>query len=191
MAGYRQHPHRGFSLVEVLFALVVLSVAVGGLAQLFTVAARTTARARETTYAAVLAQQKMEQLRGLAYGFDPVGRPVTDTDSDIAVLPELPGGGVGLQPSPPGALAANTIGYVDYVDARGGLLGGGGAVAPRGTAYIRRWSIEPLPSSGNTIVIQVLVTRARPRDAANDRPRPLGRLPGEVRIVSVKTRKAP
>jgi hypothetical protein len=177
--------------VELLFALAVLSATLAGLAQLFTVAARTNARARTTTYAAVLAQQKMEQLRGLAYGFDPLGRAVTDTGTDVTVQPELPDGGVGLQPSPPGALAQNTAGYVDYVDARGASLGGGAAVPPAGTAYIRRWSIEPLPSSSNVIVLQVIVTRVRSRAAADNRIAPVGRLPEEARIISVKTRKAP
>jgi type II secretory pathway pseudopilin PulG len=177
--------------VEVLFALAVLSVALTGLAHLFTVAARTNARARATTYAAVLAQQKMEQLRGLAYGFDPLGRAMTDVETDITVQPEVPTGGAGLQPSPPGALAQNTVGYVDYVDATGVWLGGGAAAPPAGTAYIRRWSVEPLPSSANAIVLQVVVTRPRSRAAADGRIGAVGRLPEEARILSVKTRKAP
>jgi prepilin-type N-terminal cleavage/methylation domain-containing protein len=190
LAGHTQRLQRGFSLVEVLFALVVLSVAVSGLAHLFTVAASTNARARATTYAAVLAQQKMEQLRSLAYGFEPGGGAVTDVETDITVQPELPAGGAGLQSSPPGALTDNTVGYVDYVDASGTSLGGAAAVPPSGTAYIRRWSVEPLPSSVNTMVLQVLVMRARPRDAAN-RIGPGGRSAEEARLVSVKTRKAP
>ena len=191
MAGHTQHRQRGFSLVEVLFALVVLSVAVSGLAHLFTVAAYTNARARATTYAAVLAQQKMEQLRGLAYGFEPGGGAVTDVDTDLTVQPELPAGGAGLRSSPPGALAANTVGYVDYVDAGGASLGGAAAVPPPGTAYVRRWSVEPLPSSANTVVLQVLVKRARPGDAADNRIGPGGRSAEQTRLVSVKTRKAP
>jgi len=191
LAGHRQRPQRGFSLVEVLFALVVLSVAVSGLAHLFTVAAYTNARARATTYAAVLAQQKMEQLRGLAYGFEPGGGAVTDVETDITVQPELPAGGAGLQSSPPGALADNTVGYVDYVDASGASLGGAAAVPPPGAAYVRRWSVESLPSSANTMVLQVLVMRARPRDAADNRISPSGRSAEESRLVSVKTRKAP
>jgi len=195
LAGHTQRPQRGFSLVEVLFALVVLSVAVSGLAHLFTVAAYTNARAHATTYAAVLAQQKMEQLRGLAYGFDPSGVPVTDVDTDITVQPELPSGGAGLQSSPPGALAADTVGYVDYVDASGATLGGVAAGPPPGTAYIRRWSVEPLPSSANTMVLQVLVMRAGPRDADDNRAdnrNVQGRRSAEqARLVSVKTRKAP
>jgi prepilin-type N-terminal cleavage/methylation domain-containing protein len=191
LAGHTQRPQRGFSLVEVLFALVVLSVAVTGLAHLFTVAAYTNARARATTYAAVLAQQKMEQLRGLAYGFDPGGGAVTDVDTDITVQPELPGGGAALQSSPAGALGSNTVGYVDYVDASGASLGGIAAVPPPGTAYIRRWSVEPLPSSANAMVLQVLVIRAGPWAAIHNRNVQGGRSPEQARLVSVKTRKAP
>ena len=189
MAGHTLRPQRGFSLVEVLFALVVLSVAVSGLAHLLTVAAYTNMRARATTYAAVLAQQKMEQLRGLAYGFDPGGGAVTDVDTDITVQPEWPRGGAGLQPSPPGVLAADTPGYVDYVDGKGASLGGAAAVPPPGTAYIRRWSVQPLPSSANTLVLQVLVMRAGPRRAADNRIGPGGRPADQAMLVSVKTRK--
>ena len=120
-----------------------------------------------------------------------LGRAVTDIETDITVHPELSEGGAGLQPSPPGALAENTVGYVDYVDANGVSLGGGAAGPPAGTAYIRRWSVEPLPSSSNAIVLQVVVTRLRARAAANNRIGAVGRLPEEARILSVKTRKAP
>jgi len=190
LAGYAAGNHRGFSLLEVLFALAVLSVALAGLAHLFTIATRANASARATTYAVVLAQQKMEQLRGLAYGFDTSGNAVTDLDTDVSVQPELPGLGTGLQPSPHGALAENTVGYVDYVDANGASLGGAAAVPPPGTAYIRRWSVEPLPPGANTIVLQVLVMPARHRGAAAD-PNGVVRLPDEARMMSVKTRKAP
>jgi prepilin-type N-terminal cleavage/methylation domain-containing protein len=169
LAGHTQRLQRGFSLVEVLFALVVLSVAVSGLAHLLTVAAYTNARARATTYAAVLAQQKMEQLRGLAYGFDPGGGAVTDVDTDITAQPELPGGGAGLQSSPPGTLAANTVGYVDYVDASGASLGGAAAVPPPGTTYIRRWSVEAPSVHGQHDGASGLVMRAGARDAADNR----------------------
>src|SRR5262245_14756606 len=133
----------------------------------------------------------MEQLRGLAYGFDPGGGAVTDVDTDITVQPELPGGGAGLQSSPLGVLAANTVGYVDYVDAKGASLGGAAAAPPPGTVYIRRWSVQPLPSNDNMIVLQVLVIRAGARGAADNRIGTGGRPADQARLVSVKTRKAP
>ena len=54
--------------------------------------------------------------------------------------------------------------------------------------YIRRWSVEPLPTNpNNTLILQVLVFLNRDRgdaDAGN-----VARLPEEARLVSVKTRK--
>ena len=167
--------------------MAVLSVALAGLAHLFTLAERANTGARATTYAVVLAQQKMEQLRGLAYGFDTLGNAVTDLDTDVTVQPESPGPGTGLRPSPGGTLGANIVGYVDYVDANGASLGGAAALPPS-TAYIRRWSIEPIAGS-SAIVLQVIVTPARYRGAANG-PNGLVRLPDEARVISVKTRKA-
>ncbi len=57
----------GFSVVEVMVALVVLGLGVLGLANLFPLGSRTQLRDRLTTSAADLAQQKMEQLRLLAW----------------------------------------------------------------------------------------------------------------------------
>ena len=120
----------------------------------------------------MLAQQKMEQLRGLTWGFDVLGLPTTDTTTNLTVVPEAPAGGKGLSPSPEHSLGTNTEGYCDFVDKFGKPLGGG-TTAPAGTAYIRRWSVEPLPTNpNNTIVLQVLVTPLPGRngvDTSSDR----------------------
>jgi hypothetical protein len=147
--------------------------------------------ARTGSYATALAEQKMEQLRGLTYGFDNIGLPLTDLTTDTTQPTEVPLGasGKGLTPSPGGTLNANTDGWVDYIDQFGNILGSG--TSPRmGTVYIRRWSIDPLPTDpNNTIVIQVLVTRSLSRGLA-DQTGSTDRLKDEARIVSVKTRKA-
>jgi type II secretory pathway pseudopilin PulG len=180
---------RGFSLLEVLFATTILIVGVAGLAQLFAMSTKTNTSARATTFAAVLAQQKMEQLRSLTWGFDNAGLPLTDTSTNTTSAVESPTGGRGLTPSPSGTLGANTDGYCDFVDGNGQSMGGGIAPPPS-TVYIRRWSIEPLPTNpNNTIVVQVLVTRHRNRGTA-DTTVGVRRLPDEARIISVKTRKA-
>jgi prepilin-type N-terminal cleavage/methylation domain-containing protein len=180
---------RGFSLVEVLVAMTILAVALTSLAQLFAMSTRANASSRTTTYASLLAQQKMEQLRGLTYGFDNLGLPLTDTVSNVTSVPEQATGGTGLSPSPAGTLRANTSGYCDFLD-RAGVSLGGGTTPPPNTVYIRRWSVEPLPTNpNNTLVLQVLVTRYRDRGAA-DTAVDVKRLPDEARIVSVKTRKA-
>ncbi len=163
----------------------VLATALVALAQLFVVSTTANHRARTTTMASVLAEQKMEQLRGLLWGYDILGLPVSDTTTDLCVVPAAASGGKGLTPSPPGALLNNTPGYVDYLDEHGDWVGTGGT-PPAGAVYTRRWSIEPVPTNpNNTLVLQVLVTRS-PAAIAPGAPRS----PDEARIVSVKTRKS-
>ena len=176
-------------------AVGLLVVALVTLAELFAISTRTNQGARYTTSTAVLAEQKMEQLRGLAWGFDMLGLPLTDLTTNVGAFEATGecaaatgGAAVGLSPSPAGSLATSTDGYVDYVDMNGCGLGGG-ATPPAGTAYIRRWSIEPLPTNpNNTVILQVLVTR-RPNRGAQASADPVMRLPEEARLISVKTRK--
>jgi type II secretory pathway pseudopilin PulG len=185
----RQQSSAGFSLVETMFATGLLATALVAVAQLLAIGTQTNATARDGTLATILAQQKMEQLRGLAWGFDASGLPFSDISTDTAVTPESPTGGKGLQPSPPDTLWRNTNGYVDYLDANGGVLGGGPSV-PRGAMYVRRWSILPLPAAPNdTLVLQVLVRR-RSSDSQSPEGDPgRSRTPDQAQIVSVKTRK--
>ena len=179
----------GFSLIEVMVAMALLATAVVSVAQLFAVSTRSNIGSRNTTYAAVLAEQKIEELRALTWGFDSSGLPVTDTTANTAVTPEEPAGGTGLEPSPASALQENTNGYVDYVDQWGNKVGRGGTDPPANAIYTRRWSIEPLPTNpNNTLILQVLVTRLRNRGAADEGA--VARLPEEARLVTVKTRKA-
>ena len=179
----------GFSLAEVMVATALLATALVTLAQLFAVSTRTNLGSRNTTYAAVLAEQKLEELRALTWGFDSTGLPVTDTTTNTAVNPDEPDGGTGLNPSPTTALQENTNGYVDYVDQWGNKIGRGGATAPTDAIYTRRWSITPLPTNpNNTLVLQVLVTRNFNRGDADEGA--VARLPEEARLVTVKTRKA-
>jgi hypothetical protein len=136
--------------------------------------------ARRVTTTAVLAQQKIEQLRALTWGYDDFGLPISDFTSNIAITPPAPIGGVGLQASTGDTLTTSTQGYVDYLDAYGAWMGNG-TTPPTGAIYVRRWSIEPLPTNpNNTLVFQVLVGRISPTGPPSD----LGRQ------VSLKTRKS-
>jgi type II secretory pathway pseudopilin PulG len=179
---------RGFSIIEVLMATALMVAAVASLAQLFALSTTRNKSAKNTTFAAVLAQQKMEQLRSLTWGFDALGLPTTDTTTDTTKFPET-AGGTGLSPSPVNTLQQNVVGYVDYLDSKGQTLGGASVNPPGSAVYIRRWMVEPLPTNpNNTIVLQVLVTRHRNRGTADSGS--VIRLPDEARIISVKTRKA-
>jgi hypothetical protein len=171
-----------------------MAVALVSLAQLFALSTRNNVSARYSTTATVLAEQKMEQLRGLMWGFDLLGLPLSDFTTNVAAFEATGqcaaangGAAVGLTPSPGNTLAANTDGYVDYVDGNGCGLGGGADI-PAQAVYIRRWSVEPLPTNpNNTVILQILVTRRTDRGVADEGS--VTRLPDEARMVSVKTRK--
>jgi prepilin-type N-terminal cleavage/methylation domain-containing protein len=153
----------GFTLVEVLIALTLLAGSLLVVAQLLSVAARAGDASRETTVATTLAAQKVEQLRSLARGMSPDGTSVDDVESDVAEWPNRPSGGAGLAVSPPGTLADNTPGYVDYLDEAGRWVGSGGS-PPGRAVFARRWSIEPAAAAlPGALVLRVAVwRRARP-----------------------------
>src|SRR5205807_2833368 len=121
----RRAASHGFSLVEVLIALTVLVVAIGTLAGVAVLASRANTAARMTSVATLVAAEKLEQLRALAWGFDASGRPLSDTTTDLTVSPPAAGGGVGLTPSPRDSLTQNTPGYCDFLDAAGRPAGAG------------------------------------------------------------------
>jgi type II secretory pathway pseudopilin PulG len=179
----------GFSLAEVLVSMGLLTTVSLGVAQLFALSTHANYNARGQTSTTAMAEQKMEQLRALTWGFDVDGQglPVTDTTTNLAVEPPTAAGS-GLNPSPASSLDENIAGYVDYLDGNGVYIGTG-TVPPQGSVFIRRWSIQPLPTNpNNTIVLQVFVTSIT--NEGNRNPGPRRRLPGDAVLVSVKTRKA-
>ena len=162
----------GFTLLEVMVALGLLSCALLAVAPLLMVAARATDASRATTVATNLAAQKLEQLRALAWGFDVDGAPVEE-----------------LGPSPPGSLTTNTSGFVDYLDDGGAWVGAGPSPPPQ-AVFIRRWSVETdggaIPTE--TLLLRVVILRRSVPSAATpggDRPW------AEVaRIASARARRA-
>jgi type II secretory pathway pseudopilin PulG len=176
----RRAAERGTTLVEAMVSVVILAVGLIGVAQMFVYSTDTNREARRVTMTSILAQQKIEQLRALTWGFDDFGLSQSDYTSDVTVTPPTSTGGIGLQPSPPGTLTTSTTGYVDYLDAYGGWVGTGTAPPP-GAIYIRRWSVEPLPTNpNNTLVFQVVVERVAPTRPESE----------QARQVSLKTRKS-
>jgi Tfp pilus assembly protein PilV len=157
---HRLAPARGFTLLEVLVATALLFVAIAALAGLSIMATRANAAARTTTFTSLLAAQKMEEL--------------------------LAGNGADLSPSPADALTRNAPGYCDFLDAAGRSLGGGSS-PPAQSAFVRRWSLEPLPSSPvHALALQVLVIRVGSNQADTGRAGP-----DEAAFVSVRTRGQP
>lgn len=171
-------------------SLAILAFATLSVGQLFAVATNANFASKGQTSTAILAVQKMEQLKALTWGFDQssanLGLPVSDTSTDVS-QPTPTGAGHGLDPSPAGTLDTNVNGYADYLDIDGTWVGNG-AVPPANAFYIRRWAVTPLPTNpNNTLVLQVHVTTVK--QAALNQPgqRRWGQ---DTHLVSVKTRKA-
>jgi prepilin-type N-terminal cleavage/methylation domain-containing protein len=191
LAAFESTKDAGFSLVEVLIALLLLTIVSLGVIGAFGTAVTATSSARSQTSTSTLAEQKLEQLRSLTWGFDNSGQnlPVSDTTTDLSQSPPT-NTGQGLNPSPLGTLEANTGGYVDFLDARGTWVGTG-TTPPGNAVYIRRWSVQPLPTNpNNTLILQVLVTPVAREAKIQGVGGPRRRYPNDALIASVKTRKA-
>lgn len=161
----------GSTLVEALVAMLVLTTGLLAMAELVRLAVASNARARRGSVSAIVAAQKIEELRSLSWEFDLSGAAVSDP---------------GLRASP-WSLRQNTPGFVDHVDGRGAVVGDG-VQAPASAVYTRRWSIEPLPNGGEHVVLlQVLVTGTQ--DASNGDRGSVSRRPGDARLATIKTRK--
>ena len=130
---------RGFTLLETVVATGILITALAGLVHLLALSVRFTRESGDAAVALVAAQDKLEALRALQYGFDDSGAAVTDAR---------------LQPSPSSSLDADTAPYVDWLDGSGAPTGGDGAV------LARRWRVTPI--DGRTpaaIAVEVCVFR--------------------------------
>jgi prepilin-type N-terminal cleavage/methylation domain-containing protein len=182
---------RGFSLIEVVISMGLLTAVSLGVAQLFALTTRANLIAKGQTSTTAMAEQKLEQLRGLTWGFDLEGQglPLSDTTTNLAVYPPAHNGS-GLNPSPSDSLEENTPGFVDFVDGSGTWVGTG-TTPPASAVYIRRWSIQPLPTNpNNTLVIQVLVTPVASESARLESTFSRTRMVGDALLVTVRTRKA-
>lgn len=153
----------GMALIETIIALGVLLTVATGVMALAAISMTTTEnqghlQARTAEYA----QDKMEQLLGLAY---------CDATSDTTILPASSAGGTGLAGCAPPLVNPQTgtggvggssdpanpvAGYVDYLDTAGNLVVAAGGGAPAGWYYIRVWQVS-LPA-GTTNLKQIAVT---------------------------------
>lgn len=173
----------GFALLEVLItAVLVVSVAASA-SHVIAITVRASHGARVRTMTTLLAAEKMEQLRSLAWTHVTTSVPAismssSDVTTDLSRDPATDSG-PGLLPSPAGTLDANIADYFDYLDA-GGRWAGRDESPPPSSVYIRRWAVEPLASDPeNILVFRIIVA---PRDggmASSD----------AARLVSIEARK--
>ena len=182
MGGRRPQGESGFTIAEVLIAMMLIAVAALGVAEVFGAALQSARAARTRTDATRLASQKMEQLLSLTWRFDPSGLGLreSDTTSDVSYDPPQTGGSE-LGPTPVGTLDANMPAYADFLDAAGRSVGRG-AIVPSTAVYVRRWRVAPLGSDPlDTVVIQVLVRAVSAASAS---------AAADVVLTTVRTRKA-
>jgi prepilin-type N-terminal cleavage/methylation domain-containing protein len=177
--------NRGLTLVEVLIATTLFTVAALAAAHLLVWASRALWSTGAQTLALAAAQAKLEQLQSLAWRFDGTGNRVSDLATDLSSQP-ITGGGPGLSPSPANALFESLAGYADYLDGEGQWVGQG-SQAPAGAVYVRRWAVRPLAGGAeDTLVLQVLV--APLANSANARQQTSGRAAGEALLTTARTR---
>ncbi len=125
MAGIKKlRCQRGFSLIEVLIALVILAVGLLGLALFQTTAIKGNAIAAKWTVATELAQDKLERFRHVNWD-----------NASIASSSST-----GITTGPPA--------QPNYANLPGG--GAGDNTIVRGTQYYRVWYVNPTPSATNT-----------------------------------------
>lgn len=133
---------RGFTLVETLIATGLLVTAMAGLAQLLALSVRFTRDSIQFGVALAGAQDQLEAVRALRFGYDEGGQIVTDPR---------------LTPSPIASLTEDVEGYVDWLDGSGTVLPDG-----HGAEYVRRWRITAIAADEpEAIAIDVCVFTVR------------------------------
>ncbi len=173
----------GFTLIEVLIAMALLTGAALAVATVIARASQEIVAARRQTIETAMAMERMEQLRSLTWGWDGASPPTRVSDLTTNLATDVPSsGGHGLATSPADALDVSEDGYADFADVRGRWIGAGTTVPP-GAVFARRWRVSFVPSVADALVFEVKV---EPVGAG----RSAGALAESVRLVTVKGRKA-
>jgi len=141
-AGLAWRPRGGFSLIEVLISLVILSVGLMAIAQMQVAAIRGIAFSRHMTSATYLARQQLEYLRSLPYDDgSPTDSPLDSSGNPIV---DKAGNGVLIDDSNGSATAALGDGLPsDFHEHANNPLSETGAAAQAGEMpYYVRWTVE-------------------------------------------------
>ena len=123
MAGFKLRRQDGFSLIEVLIALVILAIGLLGLALFQTTAIKGNAIASKWTVATELAQDRLERFRHVDW--------------------------TTIQSSVPGGFVPGTQPLQSAYASLGGTVGDNTVV--RGTTYFRVWDVTPPTTAANTL----------------------------------------
>jgi hypothetical protein len=140
---------RGLSLIETVFALMLMTVLALGLLPLGVIATTTTENqghlaARTTEYA----QDKLEQLLALQFG---------DGISDTRAVVTKDSGGSGLSVGGSADPAAPVALYIDYLDVDGNIVDSVGVAEPNGWFYKRVWQITSPAATLKQVKVTAIV----------------------------------
>ena len=130
----RPSGEHGFTLIEVMVAVVILTVGLLSLAQMMVLATNSNSLSGRMTSSSALAREQMERLKAAPFYTDPLTRtrnPVLQDGGDIDV--------------------AGGAGYVQYYDPEGRPVAGGGQ-------YEVRWEIATVPTN---LPLEMLEIRVR------------------------------
>jgi Tfp pilus assembly protein PilV len=123
---------RGFTVLETMFATMILLIGVTGLMTLFVVAGvRNAGNGDQATRTTEYAQDKIEQLLALTY---------TDTTSNVTGFPTTANGCSACGLTVGGSLTSLTTNYFDYIDTTGAPVAA--ITSPNSAAYTRYWLVE-------------------------------------------------
>jgi prepilin-type N-terminal cleavage/methylation domain-containing protein len=147
----------GFSLVEVMVAIVILTVGLLSLAQMMVLATNSNTLSGRMTSSSALAKEQLERLKATPFYAD----PLTRTRS-----PALVDGG---------DLNATTTGYVQYYDAQGRPVAANGL-------YEVRWQIRTVNTN---LPLEMVEIRVRCLPAAGMREQ--FAVIGEARFITYRT----
>ena len=126
----------GFSLIEVMISIIILTVGLLSLAQMMVVATSANALAGRMTASAALAKQQLELLKAAPFYTNPAN-PSVD-----AMNPLLADGG---------DLGSNENGYFQLYNADGQAVDPGG-----GSLFVVRWQIDRLVDPKGTMPLAML-----------------------------------
>jgi type II secretory pathway pseudopilin PulG len=140
MQRIRETSHDGFTLLETLIATGILVTAIAGIFQLVLASVRSTREGGLHGTALVAAQDKLEHLRSLPFGYDLAGVPITSE---------------ALAPSQSQSLSEDIDGFVDFIDGDGRVSDDASGV------FTRRWRITPIDQlTPEALAIEVCVFRS-------------------------------